>query len=198
MEERLQRGRLLAARDEFMQKLAGEAKGRLTASAGSNAGAYSGLLKGLIKQGIARLAGEPAVEVRCRPQDLALVQKLAPQAAAEVIADAKAAGEERSVTVTVAASPALATSAGGVALAAKGGTIRCDNTLEARLGLALGDLTPVVRDLLFPSARSEVRTKPAVVPNPHSTLHHHKAAPEPAAAAPGKAAAPGAKDPFGF
>lgn len=201
----MQRSRLLAARDEFVQRLSADATARLTAAAGSNANAYGGLLKGLIKQGIARLEGESAIEVRCRPQDLALAQKLAPAAAAEAVADAKAAGVERAVSVSVVSSPSLSGSAGGVQLAAKGGTIRCDNTLEARLSLALADLTPVVRDLLFPSARAEVRTKPAIH-FPHKEAHPSPApapAPKPApaaaaAAARPAAAAPKAADPFAF
>lgn len=171
MEERLQRSRLLSSRDEFIQKLAVESSSRLAAAAGSNAAAYSTLLAGLIKQGIARLEGETSVEVKCRPQDVALVQKLAPVAAAEVAA---AAGH--AVAVTVAADAKLASSTGGVTLSAKKGTIRCDNTLEARLGLALADLTPSIRDVLFPSARAEVRVKPAVVINPHSSLNKNKPA----------------------
>jgi vacuolar-type H+-ATPase subunit E/Vma4 len=172
MEERLQRARLLSARDEFIQRLAGEAGSRLGAAAGSNATAYSALLKGLIKQGVLRLEGEAAVEVQCRPQDLALATKLAPSVATEVAAES---GGSRAVAVTVVGAPQLASSSGGVTLSAAKGTIRCDNTLEARLGLALGDLTPAIRDVLFPSARAEVRVKPAVVVNPHSlknTLAH--------------------------
>ena len=169
MEERLQRSRLLAARDEFVQKLAVEAGGRLgVASEGAQAEAYRGLLGGLIRQGIARLSGETAVEVSCRPQDLALVQAVAPAAAAAAVAAAAAAGEPREpVAVTVVAAPALARTAGGVRLAAKKGTIRCDNMLEARLAQALAALTPVVRDVLFPSARAEVRVQPAVVIHKH-------------------------------
>ena len=63
-------------------------------------------------------------------------------------------GEQRTVTVTVAADPALGTLAGGVILTAFDGKIRCCNTLEERLATALVDLTPVVRDLLVPSARA--------------------------------------------
>ena len=192
MEERLQRARLLSARDEFVQKLAGEAGSRLGAAAGSNAAAYSALLKGLIKQGVQRLEGEAAVEVQCRPQDLALAAKLAPAVAAEVAAE----GGGRAVAVTVVGAPQLAASSGGVTLSAAKGTIRCDNTLEARLGLALGDLTPAIRDVLFPSARAEVRVKPAVVVNPHSLKN--KAAHAAAAAAHGKPAAGAAAGAFAF
>jgi vacuolar-type H+-ATPase subunit E/Vma4 len=191
MEERRQRSRLLAARDEFMQKLGHEAKARLLGASTTNQSAYVNLLKDLIRQGLERLSGEKAVHVLCRPQDLAIVQRVAPTAAQvgvrrgsggenergaparptrrslltltccldgallqEASAAAAARGEERSVTITTAADPALGTSAGGVILTAFGGKIRCCNTLEERLAMSLVDLTPVVRDLLFPSARA--------------------------------------------
>lgn len=206
MEERVQRSRMLAARDEFLGRMAGEARARLTTAASVNATAYAGMVKGLIKQGVGRLAGEAAVEVRCRPQDLSVVTKVAPVAAAELAAEAKAAGEERAVSISVVADPALSSSSGGVTLAAKSGTIRCDNTLEARLELALADLTPVVRDLLFPSARAEVRVKPPVVIAAHAMSNLSKPKPAAAApaahakAAPAKAAAatPAGGDPFAF
>jgi hypothetical protein len=72
----------------------------------------------------------------------------------EVAAEASARGEERVVTITTDVDPELGTSAGGVVLTAFGGKIRCCNTLEERLSMCLVDLTPVVRDLLFPSARA--------------------------------------------
>ena len=81
MEERRQRSRLLAARDEFMQKLGHEAKARLAGASSASASAYANLLKGLVRQGLERLSGEKAVHVLCRPQDLAVVQSVAPLAA---------------------------------------------------------------------------------------------------------------------
>lgn len=66
--------------------------------------------------------------------------------------------------MTVSADPKLGTSAGGVVLTAFDGKIRCVNTLEERLGTALVDLTPVVRDLLFPSARAGASFALAHVP----------------------------------
>lgn len=111
------------------------------------------LLKGLIKQGIESLEGENNVEVSCRPQDLSVAQKAAVAAAQEIAADAKAAGGSRTVTVAVSADASLGGSSGGVVVRGAAGRIKCNNTLEARLDLAFGDLTPVVRDLSFPSAR---------------------------------------------
>jgi vacuolar-type H+-ATPase subunit E/Vma4 len=157
MEDRRQGQRLLGARDEYVQKLGTEAKTRLVTAASANATAYGNLLKGLIKQGVGRLEGETVVEVRCRPVDLAAAQKAAAAAASELVAE----GSPK-LTLTAVADQSLASSAGGVILAAKDGTIRCNNTLEDRLDLTITGLTPVIRDLLFPSARAEVRSKPAV------------------------------------
>lgn len=191
MAESKQRSRLLGARDAFVQKLHAEAKARLASVASSNTQAYNVLLKGLIKQAIESLEGETSVEVHCRPQDLAIAQKAAIAACQEIAAEAKAAGGSRNVTATVAADPALGTSAGGVFAQGAAGRIKVNNTLEARLDLAFDDLTPVVRDLLYPSARAEVRVKP----KPYFPHLEHAAAqaaahPKPAAPAPKPAPAP--------
>lgn len=168
MEERRQRSRLLVARDEYMQRLSQEAKARLVTAASSNATAYSNLLKGLIIQGLSRLEGEDKVEIKCRPQDIAVVQKAGPAAAQEYSAEiAKSNPNAKPITVTVVAEQSLGNSAGGVLLSGANGRIRCSNTLEDRLGLVMQDLQPVVRDLLFPSARAEIRTKPAI-----TEVHH--------------------------
>jgi hypothetical protein len=42
-----------------------------------------------------------------------------------------------------------------------GDSIKCDNTLDTRAKIAIRDLEPVVRYLLFPSCRSKVLEKPA-------------------------------------
>lgn len=170
MDESKQRSRMLSARDEFIQKLAHEAKARLGTVASSNAGAYNNLLKDLIKQSLIRLEGEGAAEVHCRPQDVAVCQKAATTAANELKSETK-----RTVTVRVVADPALGGNAGGVVVWAANGRIKCNNTLEERLNLVITDLTPVIRDVLFPSARAEVRTKPPV----HFAHQQHAPAPAP-------------------
>ncbi len=202
MEEQRQRARLLEAREGFIQKLSGEAKTRLAAVAGTNQAAYNNLLKGLIKQGVSRLEGENVVQVHARPQDLAVAQKAAAAASQEVVAEAKASGVDRQISITVIADPALAGSAGGITLSAQKGRITCDNTLEARLTLAAADLTPIIRDLLFVSARAEVRTKPPVLDihgNPYGSAHAPAPAPAPKPAAvhaPAPAPVAAAADPF--
>jgi vacuolar-type H+-ATPase subunit E/Vma4 len=178
-EERKQRSRLLAARDTYIQKLNEEAKGKLSGVATANPTAYSNLLKGLIKQGMARLTGDTKVEVRCRPQDAEKVRQLTPLAVAELLAELKAAGEERVLTATVVSDQTLGTSAGGVILSALDGKIKCNNMLEERLKLAMQDLQPVIRDLLFPSARAEVRIKPAINIHVHAPVSSKPPAPAP-------------------
>ena len=157
MDEQRQRSRLLAARDDFLQKLNAEAKARLASVAATSASSYAKLLKDLVKQALVRLDGEAKAEVHCRPQDLAVAQKAAQQAAQELAAET-----QRSVAVSCVADAALGGSSGGVVVWANNGRIKCNNTLEDRLALVMADLTPVVRDLVFPSARAEVRVKPPV------------------------------------
>jgi hypothetical protein len=106
------------------------------------------------------------------------------------------------VEVGVVADNALANSSGGVVVWANNGRIKCNNTLEDRLSLVMADLTPVVRDLVFPSARAEVRTKPPVhfahggpAPAPVPAPTH---ATSTAAAHSGASAQPKAADPFAF
>ncbi len=183
MAEAKQRSRLLAARQQYVDKLAAEAKARLSKIAETSAAAYNVLLKGLIKQAMQRLSGEQAVEVHARPQDVPVATKAAALAASEVSAEARAAGRSLNVAATVVGDPALAGSAGGVVVHAMGGRIKCNNTLEARLGLVLADLTPVIRDGLFPSARAEEKVKPPVH-FAHAAAAHAAPPPPPAAAPP--------------
>lgn len=136
---------------------------------------------------MARLTGDTKVEVRCRPQDAEKVRQLTPLAVAELLAELKAAGEERVLTATVVSDQTLGTSAGGVILSALDGKIKCNNMLEERLKLAMQDLQPVIRDLLFPSARAEVRVKPAINIHVHAPVSSKPPAPAPA---PKPAAAP--------
>jgi len=136
----------------------------------SNPTGYHGLLKSLIKQAIQRLEGEHVVEVRARPVDLALAKAATQVAVGEVSAAAKAAGKVLNITATTVSDPTLESSVGGVVVSAMNGRIRCSNTLEDRLELVLHDLTPVIRDLLFPSAKAVEKTKPAIH-FPHKQQH---------------------------
>ena len=73
------------------------------------------------------------------------------------------------VRVCVRARAWCVLSSGGVILTALNGTIKCDNTLDTRAQLAIRDLQPVVRYMLFPSCRSKPVIKPvAYVPTERS------------------------------
>mmetsp|Transcript_28094 Transcript_28094/g.66379 ORF Transcript_28094/g.66379 Transcript_28094/m.66379 type:complete len:230 (+) Transcript_28094:130-819(+) len=139
-----QRARKFTARDEYMTKLAGEARERLAAFSAQPQ--YAELLESLIVQGIGRLE-DTEVEVMGRAADAALLAKAAAAAQSRV----------EGSTVTVSSTHLDPRSAGGVRVTALKGRIVCDNTLEARLELALHDLQPVVRYMLFPSCRAEDR-----------------------------------------
>ncbi len=63
-------------------------------------------------------------------------------------------------------------STGGVVLTGLGDAIKCDNTLDTRAKLAIRDLEPVVRYLLFPTCRSKILVKPDTSSaNPHGHGH---------------------------
>lgn len=160
--EQQQRSRLLSARDEYIQALAKEANARIASVAASNVDAYASLMSAIIKQCIVRLEYEPKISIHTRPQDVELVKKLVPGIVADVAAVTKASGSEIKVQLDVMADDSLSSSAGGVLAYALNGRIKCSNTLEDRLKLALYDLTPCIRDILFPSARAEVRPKPEI------------------------------------
>lgn len=175
--EREERGRLLSARDALVRDLAVEAKAALAATASASGAAYGNLLKGLIKQGLHRLTGDADITVYVRPQDATIAANVAPAAAEETMRECAAAGEKRSIRIAVSVDKTMTASLGGCVLASMDGRIRCNNTLEERLNLVMGDLTPVVRDVLFPSARAQVRVKPPV------SIHVGGHAPAPASAA---------------
>jgi len=102
--------------------------------------------------------------------DLAVAKAATTVAVGEASAGAKAAGKVLNITATIIPDSSLEKSIGGVVVTAMNGRIRCSNTLEDRLNLVLHDLTPVIRDLLFPSAKAAEKAKPAVY-FPHKVTH---------------------------
>lgn len=198
-EERNAKARLLGARDHYLHELEKEAAARLS-EISADAGAYTQLLKGLVKQGMVMLAVDEAVNILCRPQDVDKIKSVAAAAAAEYTALRKEEGVVVNVPVTVTADATLTSTAGGVIVTTHNGRIRCNNMLAERLKLAMAGLQPVVRDLLFPSARAEVRTKPGLT---GFALHAAEETKRKAAAVaagvsniPGRAAAPAAHATF--
>lgn len=145
--------RVLRAREECIRAAIGAAHATLATITADQA-KYSQLLVSLTAQAMAKVA-EPAMQVRCRRADLALVEAAAPKAAAQY---ARAAGcAPPSVVVnTEAFLPAAAapgfegeSCAGGVVVASMDGKIVCANTLDERLAVAHDTNLPVIRKRLF-------------------------------------------------
>ncbi|KAL4565464.1 hypothetical protein LXL04_029560 [Taraxacum kok-saghyz] len=115
---------------------------------------YEGLLKALIVQGLLRLK-EPSVLMRCRKEDLQLVESVVNDAKAEYAE--KAGVHEPEVVIDTIYLPsgpshddphALSCS-GGVVLASRDGKIVFENSLDARLDVAFRGKLPEIRKLLF-------------------------------------------------
>ena len=144
-----QKTRQFTERELLVQQLEREMVDRLS-SVTTDAAKYSALLEGLIVQGAEKIA-EKKVEVLGRREDKALVAS----------ATAKAAARLPGIDITVSESRFLSDKcAGGVKVTGLTGRIEADNTLNTRAKLALKDLQPVVRYVLFPSARAPVLEKP--------------------------------------
>jgi len=105
---------------------------------------YAELLERLLEQGLCQLM-EPAVTVRCRQADLALVEAAAPVAARRY--EEKAS---RACAVTVDSTNFLpANVSGGVELSVRNQRIKIANTLEARMEMLAQQMLPEVRAALF-------------------------------------------------
>lgn len=141
--------RVLKARGENIEKVLEEARGRLAAESSNNQARYAELLKGLITEGLFQLL-EDKVVLRCRQQDVGLIERLLPDCLAHMKASAGEGRYSAAGAVTVDKSTFLPPdSAGGVELRAKDGKIRLLSTLESRLDLISGQMVPEVRTSLF-------------------------------------------------
>ncbi|KAL3681936.1 hypothetical protein R1sor_024892 [Riccia sorocarpa] len=146
--------KVLQAQDDLVRSMKAEAeKGLLSVS--EDGDAYSQLLKSLIVQGLYRLK-EPSVQLRCREQDLSVVQSVLDDAKTEYVT--KAELEEMpevvvSETTFLPGPPAEdqpgPSCTGGIVLASKDGRIVCDNTLDARVEIAFKQNLPLIRKQLF-------------------------------------------------
>ncbi|XP_059442533.1 V-type proton ATPase subunit E [Corylus avellana] len=115
---------------------------------------YKRLLKDLIVQSLLRLK-EPAVLLRCREDDLKLVQSVLDSAAQEYSEKANVHSPEIIVDQKVYLPPASTHHnahgpfcSGGVVLASRDGKIVCENTLDARLDVVFRKKLPEIRKLL--------------------------------------------------
>ncbi|KAL6627174.1 hypothetical protein ACP70R_030900 [Stipagrostis hirtigluma subsp. patula] len=116
---------------------------------------YKSLLKILIVQSLMRLK-EPAVVLRCRKEDLELVDSVLESAINEYAKKANVYPPEvvvdRQVYLPSAPSHYQAhgiSCSGGVVLASRDGKIVCENTLDARLQVVFRKKLPEIRRSLF-------------------------------------------------
>jgi len=161
-------------RDDKMKALKDEVTHKLEEV--SSSPKYRDLLRLLIVQGCLALQ-EKTVTVKCRAVDQKLVEPLLAEAVT-IFQDTchKASGVKPSLTLTLASdhlavAPSQAkggpSCCGGIELLARGGKIRCSNTLDSRLDIAFRDLEPQIRGILF-----GVRPKPIVKQEQKSHGHH--------------------------
>ena len=154
--------RKMKSREQMLDDIKADAMLQLARFSTQDAGKYAALLKGLIVQGLVKL-NEDEVYVRGREADLAAVRQAAAAAEGEykALIARECNGEAVACTVKVdterflppapvPGKPVAHACSGGVLLLACGGRLRCDNTLDARLGLCFTDLKPVVGKMLFP------------------------------------------------
>ncbi|KAG5014537.1 hypothetical protein AAZX31_08G020200 [Glycine max] len=116
---------------------------------------YRNLLKDLIVQCLLRLK-EPSVLLRCRKDDLHLVENVLDSAAQEYAEKANVDPPEIIVDNQVYLPPGLTHQnshdlycSGGVVLASRDGKIVCENTLDARLDVVFRKKLPEIRKQLF-------------------------------------------------
>jgi V-type H+-transporting ATPase subunit E len=97
---------------------------------------YKKLLHGLLTESLSKLSGENEVLVECRPKDRAILESICPGGMCH--------------TVKVHLDQILKDEcSGGIVVKSKSGKIRCDNTLESRLSLAIEKMIPEIRVEIF-------------------------------------------------
>uniref|UniRef100_A0A3B4ENW6 ATPase H+ transporting V1 subunit E1a n=1 Tax=Pygocentrus nattereri TaxID=42514 RepID=A0A3B4ENW6_PYGNA len=141
--------KVLKARDDMISDMLNEARQRL-ANVARDPSRYSALMDGLVLQGFYQLL-EPKVTIRCRKQDLALVQvsffknipiyKAAAKNNLEVRID-----QDSFLSPEVCC---LDLNSGGIEIYNADGKIKVSNTLESRLNLIAQQMMPEIRVALF-------------------------------------------------
>ncbi|XP_059799406.1 V-type proton ATPase subunit E 2 [Balaenoptera ricei] len=135
--------KVLRARNDLISELLNDAKLRLSRIV-ADPEFYQGLLDKLVLQGLLRLL-EPVVIVRCRPQDLLLVEAAVQKAIPQYMTVS-----HKRVEVQVDREVQLATDvAGGVEVYSGDQRIMVCNTLESRLDLLSWQKMPEIRKALF-------------------------------------------------
>nr|XP_033807652.1 V-type proton ATPase subunit E 1 [Geotrypetes seraphini] len=135
--------KVLKARDDLIADLLNEAKLRL-AKVTKDAARYQALLDGLVLQGFFQLL-ERKVVIRCRKQDLPLVQS----AVQKTVPSYKSATKKDIDVIIDQDNCLLPEIAGGVEIFNADGKIKVSNTLESRLDLIAQQMMPDIRVALF-------------------------------------------------
>ncbi|XP_003417638.2 V-type proton ATPase subunit E 2 [Loxodonta africana] len=135
--------KVLRARDDLISDLLNDARQRLSRIVADPA-IYQELLDKLLLQSLLRLL-EPRVLVRCRPQDVLLLESGMQRAIPDYMAVS-----QKGVEVHVDQEVSLpANSAGGLEVYSGNQKIKVSNTLESRLDLLAQQRMPEIRKALF-------------------------------------------------
>uniref|UniRef100_A0A671VVI6 ATPase H+ transporting V1 subunit E1b n=1 Tax=Sparus aurata TaxID=8175 RepID=A0A671VVI6_SPAAU len=135
--------KVLKARDDMISEMLNEARQRLT-NVAKDPARYPALMDGLLLQGFYQLL-EPKVTVRCRKQDLQMVQASIQRNIPIYKAAVKTNLEVR-IDQDNFISPDIS---GGIELYNGDGKIKVSNTLESRLDLMAQQMMPEIRVALF-------------------------------------------------
>jgi len=137
--------RVLKAREDHVRSLTDEAAKRLAVLT-RDVGQYRQILQGLVSQGLYQLL-EEEVTVRCRKQDIQLVNDVVPLCQQNYTQATK-----KNVNITLDSENFLSPDiAGGVEILTHNGKIKVVNTLESRLELIGQQMLPELRAALFGS-----------------------------------------------
>lgn len=164
-----QRRRKLIARDELIKTLHDEAVGHIATVRTRSPAQYATLLGELILQAAERLTSRETEPRTLRVRVLRADRATVTEAFLRAIARKYESRNRRPVNLVVATEEPLSEethAAGGVILTTEDSRIICDNSLQARLELAMGDLLHVVREAIFPASEerdvaAELMVEPA-------------------------------------
>ncbi|OMO58610.1 ATPase, V1/A1 complex, subunit E [Corchorus olitorius] len=145
--------KVLQAQDDVVNEMK-EAASKELLNVSRDHHSYRHLLQELIVQSLVRLK-EPAVLLRCRKEDVHLVESVLDTAKAEYAAKVHVHAPEIFIDhVHLPPAPHHHNAhgpfcSGGVVLASRDGKIVCENTLDARLDVAFRKKLPEIRKSLF-------------------------------------------------